>query len=458
MVGLLISSVGIKAISAVLEICIQMIITQTFGIVGYGNYSFYVNAIEMAFWLLFSGIIKCNTFYLADDSVSISRFKKHYYLRYVLPILVCFSLITMISHEWIYLLSVGGLALFFRAYDQSSEFLARKQEMTSLLGEYLIGRLVFVVLLGAFIFFKVEQVAVLITLYSLQYGIIILWFTCRSKTIRSNNREEIPVKINKLWQYQQSDIAYGLIGQSPVILQYLSVGAYEAGFAGIVVVVKRLVNFISGPTAKIFLPEFSRLYQQGNISKIRSFYLLIIQIQMLFVSVIAVALIGFSELILRMFSPELAEHTMVFQMVSVGFLLVASLGPGAGLMQMTGQEKTENHMRWITIALMFFVWFVMRENRFFAIYGLCAQAISEGLIKYFFVCRWFKKAPISIWRYGLLWLPAIIICISIHLLKLSENYLALFLSCGLCFISTGFILIMQEDVRHQLMGMLPNDK
>lgn len=454
MVRLLISSVGIKAISAVLEIAVQIIITQTFGMSGYGDYSFYVTAIEMAFWLLFSGTIKCNTFYLANGAASISTFKNRYYLRYVLPILVCFSLISIISRSWIYLLSVGGLALYFLAYDKSSEFLARKKEMTSLIGEYLVGRLVFIILLCAVVFLKVQQIAVLIALYSLQYGVIVIWFTCHNKTAQPAVRDEIPVAINKLWQYQQSDIAYGLIGQSPVIVQYLSVGAYEAGFAGIVVVVKRLVNFISGPTAKIFLPEFSRLYQQGNTCKIRSFYRMIIQIQMLFVSVIAVALIGFSKLILQLFSPELAEHIIIFQMVSFGFLLVASLGPGAGLMQMTGQEKTENHMRWITIALMFIVWFAMRENRFFAIYGLCAQAILEGFLKYFYVCRWLKKAPISIWRYGLLWFPAIIICVSTHLLNLSENYLALFLSCGLCFVTTGFILIMHKDIRCQFTEML----
>ena len=454
MIRLLISSVGIKAASAVLELVIQLLITRAIGVTGYGNYSFYVNAIEIAYWLLFSGLVKCNTFYLADNGVSIARFKRKYYCRYMLPVLAVFCVLSIVSRQWMYLLSAGALVLYFFAFDQSSEFLARGRGMTFLAGEYLVGRVVFILLLSVFLALRLEQLGWLLFLYGLQYGVVLLWFRLHRKKIALPNRREEPVSLGKLWQYQQSDMAYGLIGQAPVILQYLFVGAYETGFVGIVIVVKKLVNFISGPTAKIFLPEFSRLYRQNKVEEIRRFFRTIIQIQMLFVSAVAVALLGFSELVLRLFSPELLDQAPLFRMVAAGFLLVASLGPGAGLMQMTGQEKLENRMRWGTIALMFLIWFVMRGNRFFALYGLCAQAIAEGVFKYFLVCRWFKKAPISIFQYCLLWLPAAAVCLTVRLLNLGDSFPALVLSCGACIALTGGILLIRRDVRLRVRAAL----
>ena len=60
----MILSIGIKGISAVVEIAIQMLITNGVGVSEYGDYTFFVSLIEGAYFLLFSGSIKLNTFYV----------------------------------------------------------------------------------------------------------------------------------------------------------------------------------------------------------------------------------------------------------------------------------------------------------------------------------------------------------------------------------------------------------
>ena len=119
-----------------------------------------------------------------------------------------------------------------------------------------------------------------------------MWFKWQKKNTYKQYMQEKAIDINKLWQFQQSDIATGLINQSPVILQYIFVNTYETGFIGIVLLIKKIVNFITGPTAKVFLPQFSKLYKQKKIDEICDFFKIIIQLQMLFISVIAVILLG----------------------------------------------------------------------------------------------------------------------------------------------------------------------
>ena len=62
--------------------------------------------------------------------------------------------------------------------------------------------------------------------------------------------------------------------------------------------VKKLVNFISGPTAKVFLPEFSRMYHAGDKAGIKQCYASIMRIQMLFAGSMAVVLVGYPQVLL----------------------------------------------------------------------------------------------------------------------------------------------------------------
>ena len=80
-------SVVLKGLGAVLEILLQILITAKLQVEGYGTYSAWINSADLIFWVCFSGLVKCNTFYLSGGETTIRRFKTKYFLRYALPVL-----------------------------------------------------------------------------------------------------------------------------------------------------------------------------------------------------------------------------------------------------------------------------------------------------------------------------------------------------------------------------------
>lgn len=451
---LLIVSIFIKGIAAVVEIIPSTILTNRFGVSSYGDYSYYVNLVEISYWVFFSGMIKLNAFYLSDHNTDIRVFRKKYLLFYFLPILLILFFLSLFSENRLFTICTLALVGCFFAFDRSSRELARGRGYKFLIGEYLVGRFFLMIAFLLFaLFSKKMSLPFLLIIYGIQYLVILLWFrfSCGKKR---ETETETKVDLRKLRHYQQSDIAWGLIGQSPILLQHIFVGAYETGFVSIVVVIKKLVNFISGPVAKIFLPEFSRLYRENKKEEIRLVYRRIIEIQMFFVSMIGLLLVGFPDLVLRIFSPGLTKYTEIFRWSSVAFLLVSGLGPGSGLMQMTGQERKENHWRWITILLMVAVWILTMNKPLFALYGLLVQAVAEGLIKYFLICKWFQRSPISFGRYALLWIPVFVISVGVKSLGLDSSFLALIVCSMLCMVLTGCILLMDPDIRSKIIKIL----
>ena len=97
-------SVGIKALAAILEIIIQILIANYAGVSGYGDYTFYVSMIECIYFCVFSGSIKINTFYLSIPALKISQFKKHYLIKFVLPIACVLLLIFGIKKKSIWII------------------------------------------------------------------------------------------------------------------------------------------------------------------------------------------------------------------------------------------------------------------------------------------------------------------------------------------------------------------
>ena len=67
-------SILLKGVGAVLEILLQITITRGIGVSGYGTYTTWINAADLIFWCLFSGIVKCNTFYLSGQQTSLRNF------------------------------------------------------------------------------------------------------------------------------------------------------------------------------------------------------------------------------------------------------------------------------------------------------------------------------------------------------------------------------------------------
>lgn len=450
---LLIISIIIKGIASVIEIIAQVFITRYFGVESYGEYSYYIGMIDIVMWCLFSGIIKINMFYLSDRDITIREFKKKYYFRYVFPVFLVLLICSIFTGNSIYSIVVCSSLLFFIMSDKSSIFMAKGQNIIALTGEYLIGRIFIVMFILIFVGLDIKNVKFLVVIYGLQYLCILIFFYFFSNKI-SRGKVATNVNIRKLWNYQQSDIVNTLIVNFPVILQYIFVGAYETGFIGIILVVRKLINFISGPTAKIFLPEFSRLYHQNRRYKLIKSYETIMRIQMSFVSVIGLALIGFPALILEVFSPELVANKNLLIGVAVVLVFTTSLGPTTGLLQMMDKENEDNTIRSITLFIMIAILIIMRKNRYFALYGMCAQVLIENIVKYIRISKHLKQMPISTFNYLVLWIPMLIGILFVGLLNLNNSIIMLIILMPLIAILTLIIQLTNKNVRYMVLSIL----
>lgn len=428
-------SVILKGIGALLEILLQILITNKIGVSGYGNYSTWINLADLLFWIFFSGLIKCNTFYLSGKNTSIRTFKLCYYSRYVLPVSAIAAVVVgVFSESFLPCIVIAITLLEVFVLDNSSSLIARGNARISLVGEYVLGRTFLVCSVWLVSLKATLTLPILILLYVLQYCLVLVFFfVCKRNKKKAYTDISDEVSIRKWSEYQFADLMHSMIEQMPVVLQYFFVGGFEAGVVSIVLLVKKLINFISGPTAKIFLPEFSRLYREGEHKKICSSYASIMRIQMLIVGPLAVVLLGYPRVILRILASELVSYDWLFMICSIVFLLVATLGPCGGVLQMTGNERIDNQCRGIAIICMIMVMFFTRTDSYFVLYGLCAQVAIEALEKYIFVCRWMKKAPTGFITY-LKWWSIPVGCILVtYLLRLNDSFGAMIIVAGIVF-------------------------
>lgn len=423
-------SVILKGLGAVLEILLQILITAELEVSGYGTYSAWINSADLIFWVCFSGIVKCNTFYLSGGETTIRSFKRRYFLRYVLPVLgagaVCL------------ILGGGALAAFvpvitileLLVLDRSSTLLTRGQNVTSLVGEYVLGRLLLLAGVAVLGWRNALSQRALLVLYVLQYCAVLGFFLVRQGSGKARRDISGEVSLEKWGAYQRSDLMHSMIEQMPVVMQFFFSGAFEAGVVSVVLLVKKLINFISGPTAKIFLPEFSRLYHAGEHDKIRSVYGSIMRIQMLVVGPLAVVLLGFPRVILGILAEELVVYDWLFMGCSVIFLLVATLGPCGGILQMTGSEKADNRIRACALGLMGLVMLLTRRDSCFVLYGLCVQVAVEAVVKYLYICRWMKRPPTGLAAYVTWWLLPAAAIAGAYLLGCNDSFWMMVLLAG----------------------------
>lgn len=423
-------SIIIKAVSALIEIGIQLLITNNVGVSGYGDYTFFVSLVEGAYFVLFSGSIKLNTFYLSTPSSSLKDFKRKYILRFVTPI-IALIIISFAIMKNVYGVLFGlVLFIYYLAFDRSSVFFSRGQQLPALLGEYLFGRIFMLAGLLATIKLNITGGIMLFCLYGLQFAAMRLWFGLFRSRIKDGTKE-IKVPLRKLAEYQATDVANSFISYSPAILQYVIGGAFTAGFTGIISIVNRFINFIAGPTAKVFLPEFSRLYKANDIAGLERSYLMIVRIQIVFIGTIGALLVGFPSLILKMFSPELLQYANVFTGTAISLLITAVVGPVTGLLQMTGNENICNRNQWTSIGVMLLVCIVFIKQPLFAVYGLCAQALAEGILKYYSVCKWFGKMIVPVKNFIFMWFPILVERIVVSYFKLDLSIAAMFIGVGI---------------------------
>ena len=431
-------SVMLKGLGAVLEVLLQILITGNMGVDGYGTYSAWINSADLIFWVCFSGLVKCNTFYLSGGETTIRSFKTKYFLRYALPVLGAAVIgVTLGSSAMAAFVPVITM-LELLVMDRSSTLITRGQSVTSLVGEYVLGRLLLV--LGVVVLGLMNALShpALLVLYVLQYAAVIGFFLLRQGRGKSYRDISTDVSLQKWSAYQRSDLMHAMIEQMPVVMQFFFSGAFEAGVVSVVLLVKKLINFISGPTAKIFLPEFSRLYHGGQHEQIRRVYGSIMRIQMLVVGPLAVVLLGFPRVILGILAEDLVAYDRLFMGCSVIFLLVATLGPCGGILQMTGNEKTDNRIRACALVLMGLVMLLTLSDRYFVLYGLCAQVAAEAAVKYFYICRWMKRSPTGLWTYAKWWLLPLAVIAGAYLLGVNESFGLMVLMAGGVFAVSGF--------------------
>ena len=439
-------SVVLKGLGAVLEILLQILITAKLQVEGYGTYSAWINSADLIFWVCFSGLVKCNTFYLSGGETTIRRFKTKYFLRYALPVLGAAAVLGLCFGSSAMLAFVPVITMLeLLVMDRSSTLITRGQSMTSLVGEYVLGRLLLVlgvVVLGAM--GKLSHPALLV-LYVFQYCAVIGFFLLRQGRAKTYRDISGDVSLQKWSAYQRSDLMHSMIEQMPVVMQFFFSGAFEAGVVSVVLLVKKLINFISGPTAKIFLPEFSRLYHAGEQEKIRTVYGSIMRIQMLVVGPLAVVLLGFPRVILGILAEELIVYDGLFMACAVIFLLVATLGPCGGILQMTGNEKIDNRIRAVALAVMAAVMVLTWTDPWFMLYGLCSQITLEAVVKYIYICRWMKRAPVGFGTYIKWWLPPVGAVAAAYLLQYNDSFLMMLLFAGLVFVRQGILELKNAE-------------
>ncbi|MBM6853381.1 hypothetical protein H6B11_04265 [Mediterraneibacter glycyrrhizinilyticus] len=443
-------SILLKGVGAVLEILLQITITRGIGVSGYGTYTTWINAADLIFWCLFSGIVKCNTFYLSGKNRTLVKFKNKYYVRYVIPITGCICLAAWAAGRKEYLMIAVIAFAELLMLDQSSSFLAEGNYISSLTGEYVLGRMF--LLVSVFILQSTGRFSLnaTVVLYLAQYILVVVFFLVvgkkkRRRDLNKNQPDQVrKVSVRKLLQYQRADIMQAMIGQMPVILQYILAGAFEAGVVGIVLLVKKLINFISGPAAKVFLPEFSRLYHKDDRKGLRDSFSSIMRIQMLFAGPLAVVLAGYPEVVLRILAEELIPYTGLFMGCSLIFIIAATLGPCGGLMQMTGNERLDNRCREAAVLFMLIIFVLMRRDPLFALYGLAAQTLTESVSKYIFVCRWLEKEPVRLSTYLRWWiLPAAAIGVS-RFMQWQDSFTMMFITAVIVF-SIQFAVELKKE-------------
>lgn len=444
-------SVFLKLLGAVLEILLQIIVTREIGVSGYGTYTTWINAADLIYWCLFSGIVKSNTFYLSGKGTTMKKFKSRYYLWFVFPALVIVCLVAKLQGSIMLGWAAGIAFAELLMMDQSSRLLAEGAYTRSLIGEYVLGR--FFLLAAILLFRKSERFCFqgVVLLYLLQYILVLAFFVGREiwARRRQEDRQDCSkdVSIRKLLRYQRADIMQAMVGQVPVILQYFVIGAFEAGVVSIVIMVRKLTNFVSGPTSKIFLPEFSRLYHAGDKNGIRYCFASIMRIQMLFVGPLSIVLLGYPTVVLNVLAEELVPHTVLFMGCSMVFLLAATLGPCGGLMQMTGNERMDNRCRELAILFMFIVFIIMRKDPFFALYGLVLQVLMESVSKYIFVCCWMGKAPVRFWNYFKWWMLPLAGIIVTYLLHWQTSLVMMVIMAGGVFVIQLMWELQQGEVK-----------
>lgn len=394
----LVLSILVKGVGALLEIANQVIITRFGGVDVFGEYNFYVSIIEIMCWLFFSGIVKTNAYYVANGW-DISRFRRRFFLLYALPVVVAASALGSFYSPLMLAVMAGGF-LYGTQMNLSSVFLAVGRYKVSLFGEYLVSRLVIFVGAVALAAAGMLGPEVLAVLYAAGFLASVLYFTCRRHELpaseRALDKSEGANLVRKQVRFQLTDVANGLINQAPVIIQYLFAGAFQAGVLSVVLVTRKVISFIAGPTAKVYLPEFACCYGAGDMAGLRKTYREIVLLQMCFILPICLVVVGAPDALLALYNSQLVEYSFWMRAAAIVFMVMVLFGPQGNLLSMVGREGVEMWSKWASLAAMVAVMAITFGDPMFVFYGIAAQVIVDALTKLFFLVKVLNGLPIGI--------------------------------------------------------------
>ena len=447
---LVIFSLVIKSFGAVLEILSQSLISRGFSVETYGTYSFFVSLADGFYTIFFAGIIKLNNFYIPQGN-GLKAFKKKYYRRYVFPVTATGIIISLLIKNPLLVGACLTAAIYARAMDTSSQLMSYGHYKTALMGEYFVGRVFVLLSIGTLLAVKIEVNTTFYYVYAIQYIAAISYYYLVSK--KAKKPEEIVTKkeystkqiVTKYGTFQVAAIAQTIVMQSSVIVQYIFGGAYQTALVSIVLTVRKLINFISGPTSKLYQPEFAKKFSAGDQQGLGRVYAQITRIQLCFMMPVFTLLIGSPEIILTIFSKELIRYGNMVRIVALVFLFMIAFGPLSNFLSMVGQEKSDARSDWISIFIMYGVMFALRSNQYFVIVGFCAQTIFTTVYKLAVFVRYLHTSPMPYKDYFKL---ALITLACLFVLRLvSGVFVAVIIICAVQFMLNFVLVFPREELK-----------
>lgn len=392
---LIVFSLFIKAFGAGLEILTNSLISQQWGVESLGEYAFFVSIAEGYYMIFYSGIIKFNNFYIPRN-IQTNSFKKEYYLKYVLPICLVAVIIIILIKKYYLILAILSGFVFLCVMDVSSSLMSNGRYKTSLVGEYCIGRIFLISGITILLFLGVKNILAIYLVYILQFFFLFTYYQI-SIARRPYPNIEKTQKGGMCKEYiifQTTEIAHTIVIQSSIIIQYIFGGAYQTAIVSVVLTVRRIVNFITGPTSKIYQPEFSRLYKLDNKNTLADLYSQITRFQLCLILPVFTLLITRPDLLLRIFNSELITYKPLIRYTSIVFLFMVAFGPLSNVLPMIGKELIDNALNWLSVGVMFLTLFLTKDNEFFVIISFCAQILFVTLVKAFVYISFFKRLPL----------------------------------------------------------------
>ena len=443
---LVLFSLLVKCFGAALEIGSQALISQLWSVETYGTYAFFIALADGFYALFFSGIIKFNNFYIPRGE-NVNKFRKKYYLYYSLPVCVIGIIVSLFLHKPVALCAFGAGFAYLCAMDTSSRMMSFGRYKSALVGEYCIGRSFVVLAVLASSFSNNKNVVILYVIYGAQFCVALAYYYI------VNKRKPLPTTVNELDRnsvskymvFQSTEIAHTIIMQTSVIVQYFFGGAFQTALISIVLVVRKLINFITGPTSKLYQPEFSKRFAAGDRKGLADVYAQITRIQLCFMMPVFLLLISKPEIILRIFNSELISYGWLVRVTSIVFLTMIAFGPTSNFLPMIGKEKIDTIANWSSVLVMYATMVLFRNNQYFVVIGFCAQILYVNIFKLTIFLKNMKSLPTPVIDYiklAVIWAVASAL---IHFLP--DSLVVLMLLCALHFVANFAIVFPKEDLQ-----------